>query len=285
MSTTAPDVLRIEPRTGWVALRLGELWQYRELLYFLTWRDIKVRYRQTFLGVLWAIMVPLVSMILFTVVFARMANVASDNRPYPVFNLAALLPWNFFAAALAMCANSVAQTSHLMSKVYFPRLIAPLSAVLGGIPDFLIAFGLLLIVMVWYQIHPVPHTDNLLPGPALVLLPFFALLTIIAALGTGLWLAGLSAKYRDVKHAVPFLIQAWLFVTPVVYSANSVTKSYRVLIGLNPMTGVVEGFRWALLRIPPNLMTIAVSTAVSITLLVSGAFFFRRVEKTFADLL
>jgi lipopolysaccharide transport system permease protein len=285
MSTTAPNVLRIEPRTGWVALRLGELWQYRELLYFLTWRDIKVRYRQTLLGVLWAIMVPLVSMILFTVVFARMANVASDNRPYPVFNLAALLPWNFFAAALAMCANSVAQTSHLMSKVYFPRLIAPLSAVLGGIPDFLIAFGLLLIVMVWYQIHPVPHTDNLLPGPALVLLPFFVLLTIISALGTGLWLAGLSAKYRDVKHAVPFLIQAWLFVTPVVYSANSVTKSYRVLIGLNPMTGVVEGFRWALLRIPPNLMTIALSTFVSITLLVSGAFFFRRVEKTFADLL
>jgi lipopolysaccharide transport system permease protein len=160
MSTTVPTVLRIEPRKGWVALRLGELWQYRELLYFLTWRDIKVRYRQTVLGVLWAIMVPLVSMVLFTVVFARMANVASDNRPYPVFNLAALLPWNFFAAALAMCANSVAQTSHLMSKVYFPRLIAPLSAVLGGIPDFLIAFGLLLVVMAWYRIRP-----TCFPGP------------------------------------------------------------------------------------------------------------------------
>lgn len=278
MNDRIESVLRIAPTRGWVGLALGELWQYRELLFFLTWRDVKVRYRQTLLGVLWALLVPLVSTILFTIVFARMANVSSDGVPYPVFNLAALVPWNFFAAALAQCANSVAQTSHLMSKVYFPRLIAPLAAVLGGLPDFLIAFLLLVAAMLWYQVLPPAAL------PVLVL-PFFVLLTILAALGSGMWLAGLSAKYRDVKHAVPFMIQAWLFITPVVYSSNSVTPKYRTLIGLNPMTGVVEGFRWSLLGVPPHFSTIVLSATVSILLVVSGAFFYRRVERTFADLM
>ena len=271
-------VLRIAPTRGWIGLALGELWQYRELLFFLTLRDIKVRYRQTVLGVLWALIVPLISTIVFTIVFARMANVSSDGLPYPVFNLAALLPWNFFAAALAMCANSVAHTSHLMSKVYFPRLIAPLAAVLGGLADFTVAFGLLIVAMVWYDVLPQP-------GLPLLLLPVFVVFTVLSALGTGLWLAGLSAKYRDVKHAVPFLIQAWLFVTPVVYSSNAVTPKYRTLLGVNPMAGVVEGFRWSLLGIRPHVTTMVISAVVALTLVISGAFFYRRVERTFADLL
>ena len=284
MSGSAEQILRIAPARGWVGLKLHELWQYRELLFFLTWRDIRVRYRQTVLGVLWAIMVPVVSTVLFTVVFARMANVDSDNRPYPLFALAALLPWGFFAAALAQCANSVAQSSHLMSKVYFPRLIAPLAAVLGGLPDFVIAFGVFIVATIVYLANGSLSVEAL-PGPNLLLLPLFVLMTIMAALGTGLWLAGLSAKYRDVKHAVPFLIQAWLFMTPVVYSANEITPNYRTLIGLNPMIGVVEGFRWSLLNIPPNVPTILLSATVTILVLITGAFFFRRVEKSFADLL
>ncbi len=284
MNGSAEQLLRIAPSRGWVALQLDEVWHYRELLFFLTWRDIKVRYRQTVLGVLWAIMVPVVSTVLFTVVFARMANVASDNRPYPLFALAALLPWGFFAAALAQCANSVAQSSHLMSKVYFPRLIAPLAAVLGGLPDFVVSFAVFIVAAIVYWARG-SMPPEALPGANVLLLPIFVLMTIMAALGTGLWLAGLSAKYRDVKHAVPFLIQAWLFMTPVVYSANEVTANYRTLIGLNPMIGVVEGFRWSLLNIPPNIPTILLSALVAAIMLVSGAFFFRRVEKSFADLL
>jgi lipopolysaccharide transport system permease protein len=275
-------VLRIAPTRGWVGLRLHEVWEYRELLFFLTLRDIKVRYRQTVLGVLWAILVPVVATGLFTIVFARMANVSSDGRPYPLFSLAALLPWNFFAAALSQCANSVAQSAHLMSKVYFPRLIAPLAAVLGGLSDFLVAFGVFLVALLVYKLRgelPAESTPQL----SILVLPLFVLLAIAAALGMGLWLAGLSSKYRDVKHAVPFLIQAWLFTTPVVYSASAVTPAYRPLIGLNPMTGVVEGFRWTLLNIPPNPWSILLSAVVSALLLVSGAFFFRRVEKRFAD--
>src|SRR5688572_1320569 len=226
MSGSAEQVLRIAPARGWVGLKLHELWQYRELLFFLTWRDVRVRYRQTVLGVLWAIMVPVVSTVLFTVVFARMANVDSDGRPYPLFTLAALLPWGFFAAALAQCANSVTQSSHLMSKVYFPRLIAPLAAVLGGLPDFVIAFCVFLVATTVYLVRGDLPADAHL-GPQALLLPIFIFMTIITALGTGLWLAGMSAKYRDVKHALPFLIQAWLFMTPVVYSANEVTPNYR----------------------------------------------------------
>jgi lipopolysaccharide transport system permease protein len=284
MRASAEQVLRIAPTRGWIGLKLDELWHYRELLFFLTLRDIKVRYRQTVLGVLWAIMVPVVSTVLFTVVFARMANVASDGRPYPLFTLAALLPWGFFAAALAQCANSVAQSSHLMSKVYFPRLIAPLAAVLGGLPDFVIAFCVFLVAYTAYLVRGDLPVEAYLGAHAL-LLPIFVVMTIMTALGTGLWLAGMSAKYRDVKHAMPFLIQAWLFMTPVVYSANEVTPSYRTLIGLNPMIGVVEGFRWSLLNVPPNVPTILLSALVSVVLLVTGAFFFRRVEKTFADVL
>lgn len=274
--SNAEQVLRIQPTRGWVSLRLGELWQYRELLYFLTWRDIKVRYKQTLLGVLWAIIVPLVSTVLFTLVFSRAANLTSEGFPYPIFLLAALLPWNFFAIALNQCANAVAANSHLMSKVYFPRLIAPLAGVLSGLPDFLIGFGLFLIAVPFYKVWP---------GPAIVLLPVFIALTVVAALAIGLWLAGLSAKYRDIKHAVPFMIQAWLFATPVVYSSNQVTERYRTIIGLNPMAGIVELFRWALLDLPPHWPTVFLSLGTIAVLLVTGAFFFRRVERGFADLL
>ena len=274
--SAAEPTLRIQPTSGWVSLRLGELWRYRELLYFLTWRDIKVRYRQTLLGVAWAIIVPLVSTVLFTFVFGRVANLDPEGYPYPVFLLAALLPWNFFASALAQCANAVAQSGHLMSKVYFPRLIAPLAAVLAGLPDFLIAFALYVIAMIIYGV---------MPSAAIVFLPVFILFTVAAALGIGLWLAGLSAKYRDVKHAVPFMIQAWLLITPVVYSSNAVTEKWRTLYGLNPMAGVVECFRWALLGLPPHWDTVALSALVTVFLLITGAFFFRRVERTFADLL
>lgn len=273
MSTTE-QVLRIQPTRGWVSLRLGEVWKYRELLFFLTLRDVKVRYRQTVLGVLWAIIVPLVSVVLFTLVFNRAADIRTEGYPYPIFLLAALLPWNFFAIALNQCANAVAAQSHLMSKVYFPRLIAPLAGVLAGLPDFLIGFGLFLIAIPIYGVR--------LSWP-LVLLPVFIVVTVLAALAFGLWLSGLSAKYRDVKHAVPFLIQAWLFATPVVYPSDQVTESYRTIIGLNPMAGIVELFRWALLGVQPHWDTVLLSLLVTILVLVTGAFFFRRVERAFAD--
>ena len=269
-------VLRVQPQQGWVPIDLAELWRYRELMFYMTWRDIKVRYRQTALGVLWALFVPLTSVFVFTIVFGRMANVSSDGLPYPLFNLVALLPWNFFSQALSQAANSVAGSAGLMSKVYFPRLIAPMASVLGGLPDFLITFVLVMVALLVYR-HP--------PGPAILALPFFIALALMSALGVGMLLAGLGTKYRDIKHVVPFLIQLWLFATPVVYSSNAITERWRVWIGLNPMAGVVEGFRWALLGLEPNPRTIALSATVAVLSLIGGAIYYRRVERNFADYL
>jgi lipopolysaccharide transport system permease protein len=271
---TAFSIL-IRPAKGWVNIGLKELWEYRELLYFLTWRDVKVRYKQTVLGATWAIIQPLFTMVVFTVFFGRLAKIPSDGVPYPVFAYAALLPWMYFAQSMNQASNSIVGNANLITKVYFPRLVVPIAAVLPGLVDFAIAFLVLLVMMVFYGI---------LPGGATVLLPGFLLLAVVTSLGFGLWLSALNVKYRDVHHVTPFLTQVWLFATPVVYPSSLVPEPWRTLSGLNPMVGVVEGFRWALLGTnPPGLMLWA-SAAMAVSVLVGGVFYFRRVEKTFADL-
>ncbi|MBI4492701.1 MAG: ABC transporter permease [Chloroflexi bacterium] len=271
---SAIPTLVIQPSRGWVALRLGELWEYRELLYFLTWRDVKVRYKQTALGAAWAIIQPVMTMVVFSLFFGRLAKVPSDGLPYPIFSYTALLPWGFFAAALGQSSNSLVGSANLIKKVYFPRLVIPISSTLSGVFDFAIAFVVLLGMMVYYGIQPTP---------AVALLPAFLLLSLVTALGVGLWLSALNVEYRDVRYTVPFLTQFWLFATPVAYPSSLLSEPWRTLYGLNPMVGVVEGFRWALLGSAPPGPMIAVSALVSVVLLVSGAFYFRRMERTFAD--
>jgi len=281
VSTEVP-VLLIKPGRGWASLNLKEVWAYREMLYFLIWRDVKVRYKQTALGAAWAILQPLLTMIVFTIFFGRLAKVGSDGLPYPIFSYTGLLPWTFFAHGLTQSSSSVIGGANLLRKVYFPRLIIPASPVLGGLVDFGIAFLVLIGMMAYYGIWP---------GAAVVLLPFLLLLAIVTALGVGMWLSALNVEYRDFRYVVPFLVQMWLFVTPVIYPASRVTAKLAQhglpawLYGLNPMSGVVEGFRWALLGSgsPPGPI-LAVSAAVSLVLLVSGAFYFRRMERTFADI-
>lgn len=268
--------LRIEPSKGWVSLKLRELWAYRELLYFLTWRDIKVRYKQTVLGAAWAILQPFMTMIVFSLFFGGLAQIPSDGLPYPVWNYAALVPWTFFAHGLSMSSNSLVGSANLIKKVYFPRLAIPISTVLAGTVDFVLAFGVLLLLMLFFGITP---TVNV------IFLPFFILLTFITALGVGLWLSAMNVQFRDVRYTIPFLTQLLLFLTPIVYPSSMIENDLlRTIYGLNPMAGVVEGFRWALLgtETAPSLVLIA-STAASIFLLVSGAFYFRRMEKSFAD--
>jgi len=281
VSTEVP-VLLIKPGRGWASLNLKEVWAYREMLYFLIWRDVKVRYKQTALGAAWAILQPLLTMIVFTIFFGRLAKVGSDGLPYPIFSYTGLLPWTFFAHGLTQSSSSVIGGANLLRKVYFPRLIIPASPVLGGLVDFGIAFLVLIGMMAYYGIWP---------GAAVVLLPFLLLLAIVTALGVGMWLSALNVEYRDFRYVVPFLVQMWLFVTPVIYPASRVAAKLAQhglpawLYGLNPMSGVVEGFRWALLGSgsPPGPI-LAVSAAVSLVLLVSGAFYFRRMERTFADI-
>ncbi len=266
----------IDPPTRWTAIGFRELWEYRELLYFLTWRDIKVRYKQTVLGAAWAIIQPLFMMIIFSLFFGRLANVPSDGIPYPVFSFCALLPWQLFAHALSASSDSLVGNQNLITKVYFPRLVVPISAVLGGLVDFAIAFVILLILMLYYGI---------VPGWAIVTLPGFILLAILTALSVGLWLSALNVKYRDVRYTMNFLIQFWLFATPVAYPSSIVPVQWRPLYGLNPMAGVVEGFRWALLgkSEPPGAM-LWVSVVVVLLLLVGGLSYFRRMEQEFADI-
>ncbi|GIU78022.1 MAG: transport permease protein [Bryobacteraceae bacterium] len=268
-------VLVIEPSRGWVGLKLRELWEYRELVYFLIWRDVKVRYKQTVLGALWAIIQPLFSMLVFTVVFGKLAKMPSDGIPYPLFSYAALLPWNYFAQGLSSSSDSLVGSANLIRKVYFPRLAIPVAAVCGGVVDFLIAFGVLLLMMGYFGVAP---TANV------VWLPFYLLLALVTALGVGLWLSALNVQYRDVKYTVPFLVQFWMYATPIVYPSSLLPEPWKTLYGLNPMAGVVEGFRWALLGVktPPGAMVWA-SAGAAVVLLVSGAYFFRRMEKTFAD--
>ncbi|GJL49632.1 ABC transporter permease [Candidatus Nitrospira salsa] len=268
-------VLRIEPSLGWVSLRLHELWEYRELLYFLTWRDIKVRYKQTVLGAAWAIIQPFFTMVIFSIFFGRLAQIPSDGIPYPIFAFAALVPWTFFSNGLTQSSNSLVNSANLLKKVYFPRLVIPLSSVLSGVVDFVLAFVVLLGMMLFYGIVP---TVNVL------WLPFLLLLAFVTALGVGLWFSAMNVQFRDVRYTIPFFTQFWLFATPIAYPSSLLSESWRILYGLNPMVGVVEGFRWALLgtETAPGPM-ILVSSCAAVTILVCGAFYFRRMERTFAD--
>ena len=268
--------IRLQPSRGWVSLRLNELWQYRELLYFLTWRDIKVRYKQTVLGAAWAVIQPFMTMVVFSLFFGRLANMPSYNIPYPIFSFAALVPWTFFATGLAASSNSLVGSSNLLKKVYFPRLTIPIATVLSGSIDFLIAFVVLLGMMLFYRITP---TANV------IFLPYFVLLAFITSFGVGLWLSAMNVQFRDVRYIVPFITQFWLFATPIAYPSSLIeNETLRTIYGINPMTGVVEGFRWALLGVDtaPGPILI-VSSAAAILLMVSGLFYFRRMEKTFAD--
>jgi lipopolysaccharide transport system permease protein len=270
-----PPVLRVAPSRGWVSLKLPELWAYRELLYFMVWRDIKVRYKQTALGAAWAVIQPFCTMIVFSLFFGRLAKMPSDNIPYPIFSYAALVPWTFFANGLSESSNSLVGSANLIKKVYFPRLAVPVAAVLAGIVDFVIAFVVLLAMMLYYSVAP---TANVL------WLPLFLLLALATSLGVGLWLSALNVQFRDVRYVVPFVTQFWLFATPIAYPSSLLSEPWRTLYGLNPMAGVVEGFRWALVgtNTKPGPM-IALSSLVAILLLAGGGFYFRRMEKTFAD--
>ena len=273
---TETPVMTLEPSSGFLRLKLRDVWAYRELLYFLVWRDVKVRYKQTALGAAWAILQPVMTMVVFSVFFGRLAKVPSDGIPYPVFAFAALLPWQLFAYALSESSNSLVSNQNLITKVYFPRLVIPMSAVLAGLVDFAVAFVILLGMMRYYGI---------VPTAAIALLPLFVLLAVATALAVGLWLSALNVKYRDVRYTIPFLTQFWLFATPVAYPSTLVPERWRALYGLNPMAGVVEGFRWALLgksQGPGPLL--AVSVGAVVVLLVGGLIYFRRMESTFADI-
>jgi lipopolysaccharide transport system permease protein len=267
----------IEPSTGWVSLKLRELWGYRELLYFLIWRDVKVRYKQTVLGGAWAVLQPFLTMVVFSIIFGRLAKVPSDGIAYPVFAFTALLPWQLFAHALNDSANSLVTNQQLITKVYFPRLVIPMAAVLAGLVDFTIGFVVLVGMMLYYGI---------LPGFAILTLPLFLLLTIAVALAVGLWLSALNVQYRDVRHTIPFLTQFWLLITPIAYSSSLIPERWRSCYGLNPMAGAVEGFRWALLgSTGGGIPVIAVSIFVACVLLLGGLFYFRRMERTFSDVI
>jgi lipopolysaccharide transport system permease protein len=265
----------IQPSRGWVSLDLAELWHYRELLFFLTWRDIKVRYKQTALGAAWAIIQPLFSMIVFSVVFGRLAKIPSNGIPYPLFAYTALVPWQLFAYALTESTNSVVMNERLITKVYFPRLVVPLASVLAGLMDFMIAFTLVIGMMAWYHVKPTW---------AVLTLPGFIVFAMATAFGVGLWLSALNVQYRDVRHTLAFIVQFWLFASPVAYPSTLVPARWRPLYGLNPMAGVIEGFRWALLgkASAPGPM-LAVSVLVVAIVLIGGLFYYRRMEKTFAD--
>ncbi len=268
-------VFRIQPSKGWVALKLNELWEYKELLYFLIWRDVKVRYKQTILGVGWAVIQPFFTMVVFSLFFGKLAKMPSDGVPYPIFAFAALVPWTFFANGLSQASNSLVGSAELIKKVYFPRLAIPIAAVLVGAVDFVFAFIILIGMMLYFGIVP---TINI------CWLPLLLVLVIVISLGVSLWLSAFNVQYRDVKYVIPFLTQFWLFATPIAYPSSLLSEPWRTLYGINPMVGVVEGFRWALLgaKTAPGPIVI-VSSAVAFLVLISGALYFRRMEKTFAD--
>lgn len=269
------NTVHIRPSSTWTSLELNELWAYRELLYFLTWRDIKVRYKQTALGLTWAVLKPLSLMLIFTVVFGWLAQVPSDGLPYPVFSLCAILPWQLFAQMLSSTSQSLVSNQNLLTKVYFPRLVIPLAALGVGLMDFMIAAAILACVMAYFQ---------MVPTLLALLLPSFVLLAVMMSLGVGFWFSALNIQYRDVGHALPFLTQLWFFATPIAYPSSLVPESWRTWYGLNPMATVVEGFRWSLLG-TGGLSTDMwlTSVAVTVAVFVSGLYYFRRVEETFAD--
>jgi lipopolysaccharide transport system permease protein len=266
----------IAPARGWTPIRLQEIWDYRELLYFLVWREVKIRYKQTALGVAWAVIQPLFTMVVFTIVFSHFGKLPSDGIPYPVFAYCALLPWQLFAFALSESSNSVVANQRLLTKVYFPRLIMPIAAVCVGLVDFAVSFAVLIGLMVYYGIAP---------GVGVLTVPLWALLAVVTALAVGLWLSALNVKYRDIRYTLPFLTQIWMFATPVAYSMSIVADAWKPFYALNPMVGVVQGFRWALLGAGgSSAWMVAISIAVVLALLVSGLFYFRRMERTFADI-
>jgi lipopolysaccharide transport system permease protein len=266
----------IEPPKGWMPVNLKEVWAYRELLGMLAWRDVSVRYKQTVAGVGWAIIQPVMTMVIFTIIFGKFAKLPSDGVPYPLFSFCALLPWNYFSQSLSGSSDSLVGASNLITKVYFPRLVIPLSRVFAGLADFGIAFVVLLALMVWYGV---------MPGIGVLVLPLFLLVAMITALGVGLWLTALNVKYRDVRFVVPFLAQFWLYASPVAYSTSLVPEKWRWVYGLNPMVGVIEGFRWGLLgKTAPDLLMMGISLLIIIAILISGLYYFRKMEQTFADI-
>jgi lipopolysaccharide transport system permease protein len=267
--------VRRRPRSGWVAIDFRELWRYRELLVFFATRDIKVRYKQTVLGAAWAILQPVLTMAVFSIFFGRLARMPSGDVPYPIFVFCALLPWQLFAYALVHSSNSLVENAQTIKKVYFPRLIIPFASVITGLVDFAIASIVLVVLMLWYGI---------VPEWTILMLPGFTLLAVTAALAVGLWLSALNVKYRDVRYALHFLAQFWLFVTPVAYPSSLVPERWQLLYGVNPMAGVVDGFRWALLGEAPPGPLVVMSVATTAMLLIGGMFYFRRMERSFADL-
>ena len=271
----------IQPSKGWFSLQLGALWHYRELLYFLVWRDIKVRYKQTALGVTWVILQPVVSMVVFTFLFGNLLGVPSGDVPYPIFSYAALLPWNYFASSINKSSTSLVMNTNLVTKVYFPRMVIPISSVLSGLVDFGFGFLVLIGLMIYFRIPPTW---------TILFLPAFLFLAMLTALGFGFWLSALNVRYRDINYLVPYLIQIWMYLTPVIYSVTLIPEQYQFLLALNPMTAVVGGFRWALLgsyladaQAPVDV--IIFSFLISLLVLITGAVFFRRTERTFADVI
>jgi len=275
-ATNEPRTITIRPSKGWAALNLKDLWNYRELIYFFTWRDLKVRYKQTLLGASWAVLQPFLTMVVFSVFFGGLAKVPSDGVPYPIFSYTALLPWTLFSKAMQDASRSLVSSANIISKVYFPRLILPLATVLAGVVDFLIAFVVLLAMMLYYGIRPTANVWTL---------PLFVLLALITAIGVGLWLSALNVMYRDVGYVIPFLTQFWMYITPIAYPASMVPEKWKFLYALNPLTGVVEGFRWALLGTGEGPGTsLLISASIAILLTITGLFYFRRMERKFADM-
>jgi len=274
-ATTVPATV-IRPTRGWVSLRLKELWAFRELLYFLMWRDIKVRYKQTVIGIGWAVIQPLFMVLVFSLLFGTLAKIPSSGLPYPVFLFSAMLPWSLFATGLSSGSTSLVANQRLVTRVYFPRLVLPIAAVLGSLVDFVVAFAVFIALMLYFGI---------LPTVAIVTLPLFIAIALFSAVGIACWLSAIDARYRDVRYALPFLTQIWYFATPIVYPVSFIPESWRWILGLNPMTGVIEGFRWALLGQPLDVgFPLLLSLALVATLFVSGLFYFRRAERIFADM-
>jgi lipopolysaccharide transport system permease protein len=274
----AEEITIIEPLQGWVPLNLRELFEYRDLLFYMTWRDITVRYKQTILGATWAILQPLMTMVVFSVFFGELAKIPSNGVPYPIFSYTALLPWTYFASGISRTSGVLVANTNLLKKVYFPRLILPISGMVSGLPDFGLSFVVLIGMMAYYGVYP--------RWAALPLLPLFLLLALIAALGVGLWLGALNAQYRDIRYLVPFLTQFWMYATPVIYPTSFLPERWRFVYALNPMAGVVEGFRWVLLAQgdAPDPAVMVISFVAALVVLITGAFYFRRMEKNFADI-
>ena len=275
VDTAATPVTVIRPPKGWIPVNLRELWAYRELLYFFTWRDLKVRYKQTLFGFAWAIIQPVFMMIIFSLFFGTLAKIPSEGIPYPLFSYAAVLPWTLFAEGLSRSSNSLVQDANLLQKVYFPRLLMPLSGILSPVVDFAVAFIVLIGLMLYFGYYPSVMMFLILP---------FLLLELMLATGIGMWLSAINVEYRDVRYAIPFLIQLGLFASPVVYPVTFVPERFQVVYGLlNPMAGIIEGFRWAILGTKPPSYLLIASVAIIIVILISGAFYFRRRERAFAD--